>query len=105
MPRPPYVPIPGLVEPGNIDLTKRPRVKNPDGTTSTIRSIGKNIDGHEVVLPTITPDGKNLTEAQAVERYRLTGEHLGKFASVDTANWYAERLHEAQARELEDTAQ
>lgn len=84
-------------EQGNIDLNKRPIVKNQDGSISTVKSIGVNIDGKEVVLPTISDDGKNLSNQEAIELYKKTGKHLGKFNSVDEANKFAEDLHTKQA--------
>jgi len=44
------------IEQGNIDLVAQPRVKNPDGTVSTVRSISVNIDGKEVLIPTVGRD-------------------------------------------------
>ena len=44
--------------PGNVDLYGQPEVPNPDGTTSTVDSIGVNIDNLEYLLPTVTPDGR-----------------------------------------------
>lgn len=82
---------------GNIDLTKRPVVKNPDGSISTIRSISVNIDGREVLIPTVSDDGKVLTDRQAVDLFKRTGKHLGMFDSPEAATTYAERLHQQQA--------
>lgn len=101
-PRPRYVApgleqSPGLVEKGNIDLSARPRVKNEDGTTSTIRSISVNIDGKEVLLPTIADDGRRLTNEQAVQQYRETGKHLGIFDTPANATDYAKKLSDLQA--------
>lgn len=84
---------------GNIDLNNRPIVKNPDGSISTVRSIGANIDGRETLLPTVSPDGKNLSNDEAVARYRDTGENLGRFDTVDQANAYARALHEQQDKQ------
>lgn len=88
----------GQIEPGNIDLNRRPVVSNPDGTVSTVRSIGVNIDGREVLLPTIGDDGKDLTTEEAVARYRETGEHLGIFDTSDNASAYARTVSERQGR-------
>lgn len=87
----------GQTEPGNIDIMHRPRVKNADGSTSTVRSVGVNIDGAEVVLPTVAEDGSTLTPSEAIAQYRATGKHLGKFDSPANANVYAQQLHEQQA--------
>src|SRR5690348_7992403 len=88
----------GPIEPGNIDLFAQPKVKNPDGTTSTVDSSSYNIDGVEVLLPSVTPDGRHLqTEDEIVGEYRRTGRHLGKFATPDAATAYASQLHDDYA--------
>jgi hypothetical protein len=92
----------GIIEPGNIDLTNRPRVKNPDGSISTVRSVGVNIGGKEVLLPTVSDDGQNWTVPQAVENYKKTGKHLGVFDSPEASTSYAEKLHQDQAKTLEN---
>lgn len=81
-------------ESGNVDLYAQPKVKNPDGSTSTVDSSSYNIDGKEVLLPSVTPDGRHLkTDDEILNEYKKTGRHLGKFNSVDEANKYAEQLH------------
>jgi len=88
----------GLLSPGNIDLGDRPVVKNADGTISTVRSMSFEEDGQEVLIPTVSPDGKILSDQAAVDLYHKTGQFLGKFDSPENADAYAEALHEAQAR-------
>ena len=41
-----------------------------------MRSISTNIDGQEVLLPTVTPEGGIMTELEAIQRYLKTGKHL-----------------------------
>ena len=87
----------GLVKKGNIDLTKRPRALNPDGSVSTVLSASFNFgDGKETLVPTISPKGEFLTERQAGALYKKTGKHLGKFSTPEQASAYARRLHVAQ---------
>jgi hypothetical protein len=92
-------PAPGLVEPGNIDLLARPQVRNPDGSVSTVRSMGVNIGGKELLIPTVAADGSRiLSEQEAVEQYRRTGQHLGVFASPRASDAYAQALHLQQEK-------
>lgn len=88
----------GLLAPGNIDLAKRPSVKNADGSVSTVRSMSfQNNKGEEVLIPTVADDGSRiLSDQEAKEQYGRTGKYLGKFDTPEHATAYAEALHEAQ---------
>lgn len=98
------MPASGLLAPGslgqfgagNIDLTMRPRVKNPDGSISTVLSFSTNIDGKEVLLPLVSDDGRIVSEDEAIRDYERTGRYLGKFNTPEEADAYAERLHNEQ---------
>lgn len=79
--------------PGNIDLTKRPVVMNEDGSISTVKSMSFNIDGKEVLVPTIGDKGERYTNRQAIDNYLKTGKHLGKFNTINQADTYAQQLH------------
>lgn len=81
---------------GNIDLYNRPQVKNPDGSISTVRSLSFNDGLNEVLIPTVSNDGKILSDNDAIDNYYKTGQYLGKFNTVDEANKYAQRLHNEQ---------
>ena len=80
---------------GNIDLNNRTVLHNDDGTISTEESFSTEIDGKEVLLPTII-DGVRVSEKEAVDHYLETGEYLGKFDNEKDATEYAEELHNRQ---------
>jgi hypothetical protein len=84
------------VEEGNIDLKNRPVVKNTDGTISTVRSMSFRMGNTEILVPTVSDDGKILTENEAIKRYLDTGKHLGKFRTAEEATTFAKQLHNEQ---------
>jgi hypothetical protein len=91
---------PGMVMPGNIDIHARPRVKNADGSVSTVRSMSfEDDDGRNVLIPTVIEGRGIVPNDQAIEYYRTTGQHLGMFDTPESANAYAQSLHNQQADE------
>ena len=93
----------GLMTPGNINLYKRPRVVNPDGSISTVRSMSFEDEGREVLVPTTAPGrdisgrgplGRIMSDSEAMARFRRTGEHLGMFDNPANATSYAGQLHD-----------
>ena len=89
-----HLPIPNEV--GNINLFNRPVVRNSDGSISTVRSMSFNDNGREILVPTVSNDGKIMTEDQAIQNYYNTGQHLGKFSNPNKATNYAKMLHVLQ---------
>lgn len=102
-PTPAYAPP--MAEEGNVDLSNRPVVPNGDDI-STVRSKSWDFgDGMETLLPTVSDDGRLLSDEEAIAQYRQTGKHLGKFKSQAEANFYAQSLHQDQAKQYPAKAQ
>ena len=82
---------------GNIDIKKKPRIKNKDGSVSTLKSISfKNEKtGKETLIPSIV-EGKELSPENAIQHYYKTGEHLGEFDTIEEATNEAKRLSDLQ---------
>lgn len=90
---------PGMIEPGNIDLRNRQVVQNPDGSFSTEVATTVGFDDHVAVVPQIVK-GKNVGFEGAVEHYKKTGEHMGRFkpgADMQAAD-FANRTHLKQEK-------
>ncbi|MBZ9807701.1 phage tail tip lysozyme [Mesorhizobium sp. ESP-6-2] len=95
----PSGPVKGQIAAGNIDLATRPVVKNDDGTISTVRSMSyENDAGQEVLIPTVSNEGKVMSNDEAIKYWGEKGQFLGKFDNPDDATAYAESLHESQAQ-------
>lgn len=89
-----------LLEQGNIDIASRPQVQNADGAISTVRSISVETDGRTYLVPTVSDDGRLLSDEEAIASFEQTGRHLGAFSSDEAADAYAEALHADQAERL-----
>jgi hypothetical protein len=91
-----------VIQYGNINLLTRPIVRLKNGSIKTIFSIGIGetmSDGTvvQVLIPSVSDDGIELTVASAKKLYGQTGRHLGKFISIAASNKYAKVL---SAKEL-----
>jgi hypothetical protein len=96
--------VPYLMEARNIDTSRLPEVPNRipgEGGISTVRSMGITEDGKEILLPTVfegqLPDSAEEAERRAIEYYRRTGKHLGKYATRSAADSAAMLTHEREA--------
>lgn len=84
---------------GTIDLDRRPVVRNPDGSISTVRSASFGADDGEWLVPTVSDDGRIMDDREAFDTARRTGRHLGIFDTPEDATRYAEKLHQTQERQ------
>lgn len=94
-----------LISAGNIDLSKRKPVQLPNGSYATIRSISipvsdQNPQGHQVIIPTVHPSGRLMTDQEAIVEYVHTGYHLGIAKNVSDAIKYAKWLHRQEAKRI-----
>jgi hypothetical protein len=88
----------GMVRQGNIDLSRRPTVKNADGSISTVRSITVTLpDGKAVLIPTVIGN-RVVSNEEAIQHFKQSGENLGVFRDEVSADQYANSLHEQQAQ-------
>ncbi|NBW23485.1 MAG: hypothetical protein EBR82_87645 [Caulobacteraceae bacterium] len=81
---------------GNIDLLKRPIVKNKDNTISTVRSMSFFDGLNHVLIPTIRDDGYEMSPEESIGHYYNSGKHLGKFKNPEEATQYSKDLHTEQ---------
>lgn len=81
---------------GNISLNNRPVQWHKNGKDySSLESMSFNENGKEVLIPQVV-NGKLLSEDAAIEHYRRTGEHLGKFNTPEEATQHAIALERRQ---------
>lgn len=85
-------PMEGLIRHGNINLLELPPVDLGNGMWGTVRSASREVNGEEVLYPTIV-NGKPLSDDEAFAYAMKTGKNLGVFKSGEHADKYAQRLH------------
>ena len=78
----------------------RPSYVDSEGGRRSEYKMGVNINGEEVLVPTVV-NGRQLSSDEAVQRYRETGLHIGKYKTPTEADYYS-RLRTAKYNVLED---
>ena len=92
------VALKSLVQQGTIDLTKRPKVRNLDGSYSTVRTITiTDNQGRGINIPTVIGD-KVVDPKEAIEHFKKTKQHLGIYRTQQDALDAAQKLHEDQEK-------
>lgn len=86
---------------GTVDLYNRPQVKDEQGNTMTVRSMSVGVTDdrgrtREMLIPTISKEGKVMSEDEAIQYAQKTGEHLGIYNNVKSANKAAQAIHKQQ---------
>ena len=97
--RPRRVTFPKPITEGNLPLGIKYKVKNQDGSISTVRTISIGVDGGEVVIPTVLK-GKVVSDEEAIAHYEQTGANFGTFRDPNEAKAFSEWLHNKHEREM-----
>lgn len=84
---------------GTMPLGIRERVRNPDGSVSTVKTMSIGTDEGEVLIPTVFNGRVNTPEA-SIARWRKTGQDFGAFSSPEDATAFALMLHRLHEKEL-----
>lgn len=84
--------VKGLKQAGNVNLYTVPHIVNPDGTQSSVHSTSFGQDGNEILVPGMNSQHL-LSAADAEKQYQQTGKYLGIFDSIQSADQYAQQLH------------
>jgi hypothetical protein len=93
----------GAVEAPTLDLKNRPYVSNraEDGNwyNSTVRSMGFTDDqGRNVLVPSVSDDGRIMDDKEAWDEYLKTGRHMGVYPTAEQSDRAGEKIHEDQEK-------
>ena len=77
-------------------------VAGPNGDISTVRTMGIHTDKGETLIPTVSRDGRLLTNDQAIAQYKASGENFGSYPTINAANEAGKTIHNIQAGLLND---
>ena len=80
------------------------RATNPDGSISTVRTISFNDGSGEILIPTVVGN-KVVSNEDAINHYRKTGESFGTFKTVEDADRWADYIHTLHAQLLANESQ
>jgi len=88
----------GVIEQGNIDLSKRKPVPYRGGF-ATVYSMSFERDKKQILIPMVV-NGKVVSEKEAIKYYDLTGQNLGIYTSVASANRAAKQIHLSEQKRI-----
>lgn len=83
----------GALVPGNIDLHRRPYVRNPDGSISTIYSVSIQRGSRVYLIPTVSDEGRILSPGVAEKYFIDKNRHLGIYRNDEEADAAGEAIH------------
>lgn len=83
---------------GNVDLSTMPLLKLRNGDIVSTRGISylDEQTNEFVLVPTVSRTGVILDEKTAINNYKRTGNHLGKFSSEEELKSYKKELDASQ---------
>lgn len=93
----------GLLEAGNIDISTYPIAKTkPDGSFDFIRVIFIDDERKVFLIPAVTPEGEELADEEAMERYFAGKQHFGVFSDHDSANAYQLGIAQVEEKRIKE---
>ena len=96
----PFLDLPRPLEWGTIDPNIiHHRVKNEDGSISTVRTMSFNDGKGEILIPTVVGD-RVVSNDEAIKNYYNTGESFGRFKTVEEADRWADYIHNLHQQKL-----
>lgn len=89
---------------GTMDLSNRPGIWTANGPATVLSMSFQDEDGKETIIPTVSRNGLLMSEDEAIDEYRRTGDHLGKYNTVKEAEDAAQQIHLNEEKRIKEMA-